>query len=127
MITEALSPHLVCGIFGACEKPVYPTWNVTFPSPQPPAKPYPSVTNGPRIKVLHISDIHVDPLYTPGLQTDCGEPICCRPPNSPGTPGNSAGKFGDYACDLPPVTYESMLQYIAANFHDLSYAIFTGK
>ena len=34
--------------------------------------------------VLHITDIHYDPLYTPGLSNDCGEPLCCRIPNKPG-------------------------------------------
>ena len=33
-----------------------------------------------------MSDFHFDPLYTPGLSSDCGEPLCCRPPNEKGEP-----------------------------------------
>jgi len=36
-------------------------------------------------RILHISDIHWDQDYMAGLSNDCGEPICCRPPNKPGT------------------------------------------
>ena len=35
-------------------------------------------------RILHLSDIHWDQNYTVGLTNDCGEPICCRPPNKPG-------------------------------------------
>ena len=28
--------------------------------------------------------MHWDPYYTPGLSNDCGEPLCCRPPNPKG-------------------------------------------
>ena len=35
-------------------------------------------------RILHLSDLHVDLAYTPGLSNDCGEPLCCRPPNKPG-------------------------------------------
>ena len=34
--------------------------------------------------ILHLSDLHWDSQYTPGLSNDCGEPLCCRPPNKPG-------------------------------------------
>jgi len=127
MMTHEVAPKTVCGILSYCPKPVYPTWNVTFPTPQPPIKPYPIVApGGPRIYFLHYSDVHVDLQYTPGLQTHCGEPLCCRPPNAAGTPGNSAGLWGDYNCDLPQRTYESMLSFIADNLPEIDYAIFTG-
>lgn len=34
------------------------------------------------LKVLHISDLHVDYQYAVGTEGDCGNPQCCR------TPGN---------------------------------------
>ena len=34
-------------------------------------------------KVLYLSDIHFDKNYTAGLNAECGEPLCCRPPNGP--------------------------------------------
>jgi hypothetical protein len=30
---------------------------------------------------VHITDPHVDYLYTPGANADCNEPVCCRPEN----------------------------------------------
>ena len=53
-------------------------------SPLPP--PPPLQPGNPVTGVLHITDIHYDPLYTPGLTHDCGEPLCCRPPNAKGGP-----------------------------------------
>ena len=40
--------------------------------------------------------------------------------------GNIAGKWGDYNCDLPPWTYEHMLNFIAKELPEINYAIFTG-
>lgn len=45
----------------------------------------PSLQAGsPVTRILHLSDFHWDPAYTPGLTNDCGEPLCCRVPNPPG-------------------------------------------
>ena len=37
----------------------------------------------PVSKVLFLSDIHFDKNYTAGLNAECSEPLCCRPPNGP--------------------------------------------
>lgn len=128
---QVLEPNYACGMLGFCPKPATSSWNVTFTSPAPPIKPYPQVaTNGTRIYMLHFSDAHIDPLYTPGLDTNCGEPICCRPPNSPGkNASTSAGPWGDYNCDAPKALWENMLAFIKEKVHPvtpLKYAIFTG-
>ena len=34
--------------------------------------------NGTTYKVLHISDVHVDPEYKPGMNSQCGNFECCR-------------------------------------------------
>ena len=86
-------------------------------------------------RILHLSDLHVDLAYTPGLSNDCGEPLCCRPPNKPGTAtstvatdtmftliiilmsGNSstaAGYWGDYNCDLPLHTLIDLMEHLAS-------------
>ena len=46
-------------------------------------------------RILHLSDLHVDLAYTPGLSNDCGEPLCCRPPNKPGTAASSPLTLAD--------------------------------
>lgn len=119
-----ITSAFACGVLDMCPKAVFPKWNVTL-SPAPPATPYPPPNpKNPSMFVLHLTDIHVDPLYTPGLTSDCGEPLCCRPPNDKKAP--FAGKWGDYNCDSPPVLFENMLQWIAKNLPNISYALFTG-
>jgi sphingomyelin phosphodiesterase len=65
------------------------------------------------VKVLHITDVHLDFDYTPGMNANCKEPLCCREINGPApTPEDAAGPFGNYNCDLPPVVAEMMVKYI---------------
>ncbi len=33
----------------------------------------------PTLRVLHLSDLHVDMEYKIGEEADCDEPQCCRP------------------------------------------------
>lgn len=65
-------------------------------------------------KLVHITDIHVDPYYEPGSEANCGEPLCCR-----ATSGKSkqkdkaAGIWGDYRnCDTPVNTVRHVLKHI---------------
>ncbi|GFS10952.1 sphingomyelin phosphodiesterase-like [Elysia marginata] len=67
-----------------CHGHYYPgeNWTVSFPhtpkpEPRPPTPPQPS---SPRLKVLHLTDIHLDLQYREGSRVDCDEPICCRDP-----------------------------------------------
>jgi sphingomyelin phosphodiesterase len=103
----ALGPNELCGIVigPSCGSPYDPynqTWTVKLPStPKPPVKPVPPPKAGsPTTRILFISDIHFDKNYTPGLNAECGEPLCCRPPNGAPPPGKrAAGFWGDYNCD----------------------------
>lgn len=99
-----LNPEEVCTKIGACKTEAAP---LRFPDWREPTleqnKRY-QPTGAPVMRIAHITDIHYDPLYTPGLDTDCGEPICCRPPDGPAPAGNGtrvAGRYGDYNCDTP--------------------------
>ena len=39
----------------------------------------------PKLRVMHVTDFHIDPEYQPGSKAPpCGAPICCR--NSSGIP-----------------------------------------
>jgi len=125
LANEKTATEYACSFLSLCPPLVFPRWNVTL-SPKPPVRGYPDTkSSNPRIKVLHITDVHVDMNYTIGLASDCGEPICCRPPNPVGKPGHSAQKWGDYNCDTPAIVYENMLEFIANNIK-LDYSIFTG-
>ena len=58
------------------------------------------------IKIAMITDFHLDWDYTPGaMSVGCGNVLCCRIDSGPGTkPENTAGKWGDFACDVPIIT-----------------------
>lgn len=65
--------------------------------------------------MLHLADIHWDPEYLEGSNTDCGDPICCRA--SSGAVVNAtdaAGYWGDRrGCDLPWRTIENAVAHMA--------------
>lgn len=66
------------------------------------------------IRILHMSDLHLDLEYSPGSSIDCGEPLCCRKNIGPTPPSaeDAAGIFGAYNCDLPVRTLESMFYFV---------------
>ena len=102
------------------------TWNVTLPIvPKPPVTPLqPPKPNSPTIRILQLSDIHIDFEYQPGALAECGQPLCCR--NSSTLKNNDpfdksdesklAGYWGDYRnCDVPVWTVENMFDHISKN------------
>ena len=66
-------------------------------------------------KVVQVTDLHVDPYYTPGANADCGEPLCCRGAAGIATsPEKAAGVWGDYRnCDTPISTLRHALKHIS--------------
>ncbi|XP_019855307.1 PREDICTED: sphingomyelin phosphodiesterase-like [Amphimedon queenslandica] len=128
----ALSTREICGTIlnnkcGTIYDPLNQQWNVTIPGGKPPIKPYQppkvNITN----KILHISDIHWDPQYTPGLQAQCDEPLCCRPPIPKGESNNSAGFWGDpRQCDLPMQTLLNLIEYLNDTQDQFDWIYLTG-
>jgi len=58
------------------------------------------------------SDLHVDFEYTPGNSNNCGKTLCCRKDSgAPKSPEETAGKWGDYQCDLAPNTMMNMFDF----------------
>ena len=68
----------------------------------------------PTLRILQLSDIHLDENYAVGSNTDCGEPLCCRASHgSPSTPSAGAVYWGEYRdCDIPPRTFDSLLNHL---------------
>jgi len=63
-----------------------------------------------------ISDIHIDYDYMEGASNDCGRPLCCRSDSGMAKEDSKkAGKWGDYNCDIPSRTLDSMLNHIREN------------
>lgn len=95
-------------------------WTIPLPNvPKPPViPPTPPKKGSPTIRILHLSDLHIDFQYQPGSPADCLDPLCCRNISTPrphsSAPG--AGYWGDYRnCDVPVWTVESMFNHIANN------------
>ncbi|XP_037821085.1 sphingomyelin phosphodiesterase 1-like [Lucilia sericata] len=79
------------------------------------------------LNILHLTDIHHDPLYVPGSLAECDEPLCCQR-HKEQTEGTSkaAGYWGDYReCDLPWQTIESAFNHIKEN-HKIDFIYQTG-
>ncbi|EGC30266.1 hypothetical protein DICPUDRAFT_158024 [Dictyostelium purpureum] len=121
--------EFVCGYVGFCPyKPSNYTPEVIFPKPKPPHVPVvPPSPGSPTMKILHLSDIHVDPIYEQGMNADCGEPLCCRAVNGPGKGSNAAGKWGHYSCDVNLLMVGSMFEFIENEFgNEIDMVFWTG-
>ncbi|GFQ88491.1 putative sphingomyelin phosphodiesterase asm-3 [Trichonephila clavata] len=95
-----LEPNQICSfVFQGCGKVENPfhDWTIPltpFPKPhrRPPHLPKPG---SPTLRVLHISDVHIDPFYKENSSANCGEPLCCRATSGkPSRPEDAAGYWG---------------------------------
>jgi Calcineurin-like phosphoesterase len=84
-----------------------------FPKPKPEDAQAPAAS-GTRVKVLHLSDFHLDPRYDVGQEANCSSGLCCRPSGS-GTASEitiPAPLYGAYACDTPYFLATAALQAV---------------
>ncbi|KAF9245896.1 Metallo-dependent phosphatase-like protein [Melanogaster broomeanus] len=100
--------QLLCAQFlGLCSAPPTLPLNLTgwFAKPKPNPLPPPKKPSGERLKVLHLSDLHIDPRYANGAEANCTSGLCCRAngynSQSPQTPLLPAPRFGYFLCDSP--------------------------
>jgi sphingomyelin phosphodiesterase len=65
------------------------------------------------LKMLHISDIHIDTAYSAYSETHCQDSyLCCHKSDNQTLVGN-AGYWGSMAfCDLPVRTVDQTIKYI---------------
>ncbi|KAI5119769.1 hypothetical protein M0805_009240 [Coniferiporia weirii] len=111
--------QLICQNFlNACPLPPTSALNLTgwFAKPKPDPLPAPKKPSGERLKVLHLSDFHIDPRYTTGAEANCTSSLCCRENNvarsSPNQTIFPAPRFGSYLCDTPYALAATALQAI---------------
>ncbi|XP_004534319.1 sphingomyelin phosphodiesterase [Ceratitis capitata] len=94
---------------------------VTAPKSEIPTK------NGNELKVLHITDLHYDPLYTPGSLAECDEPQCCQRDVEFIESTKAAGYWGDYRdCDAPWHMLDDAFAQIKAEHTKIDYIYQTG-
>ncbi|KAK3062096.1 hypothetical protein LTS18_004828 [Coniosporium uncinatum] len=122
--------QLFCAHFlGLCGYPDVVPYTVSFPSPKPAPAGRPAPSGQEPIQIVQYSDIHIDPFYVTGSNTDCGKPVCCRvyeDSDAPGSTSSPAGPFGDYACDVPVSLEESMHTAISEIAPNAAFTTFTG-
>jgi hypothetical protein len=73
------------------------------------------------IKVVQLTDIHIEPDYAEGAPTNCGLPVCCM---AAYTGTGNAGPLGDYNCNIPRRTMEIFLAEVASINPDI--VLFSG-
>ncbi|KAJ7082370.1 sphingomyelin phosphodiesterase [Mycena belliarum] len=123
--TGQTAEKLCDALLGMCvTHPVNP-FAVPFPKP-PPAHPKAFMSRGRApVRVVHISDVHIDRMYTMGAEANCTKSICCRDfVDSPVTPTVPAGPNGNGHCDSPVTLADSMLREVEKL--DPEFSIFTG-
>ena len=75
------------------------------------------------IKILHLTDIHMDLSYQSGSDTKCDEPLCCRKTKNK---IESAGRWGAYPCDIPLETVNNSLRQISEKSNSIDLWYWTG-
>ncbi|CAF0958166.1 unnamed protein product [Brachionus calyciflorus] len=119
-----LTSHEMCSLALGCSKIKNPiiAWNISLPDvPKPPVIPFrPPPPHAKKIRILQLSDIHIDFEYQPGSLADCEQPLCCRnistSKSKTKTEESEAGFWGDYRnCDIPVWTVENMFKHIVKN------------
>ena len=48
------------------------------------------------------------------METHCGLPLCCRKTSgAPKSKETTSGKWGDYQCDLNPLTLQNLVEFVS--------------
>lgn len=87
------------------------------------------------MKILHLSDIHVDPDYEAGVAGSCQQPLCCRKDSIPhkswaktykNKPSNYWYTHDVPHCDIPERFVRAAFEHIAESHKDLDLIYWTG-
>ena len=80
---------------------------------------------GETLRMLQITDLHIDPYYKENTTTDCKKPICCRDPPSGEATAELSGKYGyEGKCDVPFELFNEFLE--DASKRNIDMIIWTG-
>lgn len=133
-----LDGNYICWSLGSfCKKPTTTPLNTNtlFPKPKPANAKAPK-PSGKRVKVLHMSDFHIDPRYFAGAEANCTNGLCCRtnalneelPAGQLSLP---APLYGWFECDTPFDLGLAALQAIGpltgtSKDNPLAWTVYTG-
>lgn len=122
-------------MFGSCKLPAPPQLDLDalFKGTKKPAARSLSHCKKEPLKVLHISDYHLDMRYVVGSEANCTGALCCRvfPYTNVSAPiQQPASLFGNYLCDTPEAlatsVFRSVPEVTGYDWDDFSFGIFTG-
>ncbi|KAL6240483.1 hypothetical protein RBB50_012595 [Rhinocladiella similis] len=109
--------HYICNSVSStfCKIPsTLPSNTTKYFGPKPANVTVPKAS-GKRVKVLHMSDMHIDPRYSVGSNANCSSGLCCR-----ANAGSTSGKvslpaplYGAFKCDSPYFLLTSALESIS--------------
>lgn len=108
------------------------TW---FKKPKPANAVAPKPSGKKPLRVVHISDFHIDPRYTIGAEASCDQFLCCRPTsNTTAVPHGQilmpAPRFGSFECDSPWLLANAVMHAIGTltgtKGEPETFTIFTG-
>ncbi|KAE8146502.1 Metallo-dependent phosphatase-like protein [Aspergillus avenaceus] len=136
---QGLDGDYICNALNStfCSQPNASPLDVTdlFPKPKP-ANPVVPEPSGERIKVLHLSDIHLDPRYSVDSEANCTKGMCCRTnlfnADSPDQIIVPASAYGYFKCDTPYDLGLAALEAIgpltgtSKNKNPLAFTLYTG-
>ncbi|KZT02507.1 sphingomyelin phosphodiesterase [Laetiporus sulphureus 93-53] len=129
--------QMICYNFlGLCPSAGTSPLNLTgwFAKPKPDPLPPATQPTGERLKILHMSDLHIDPRYTIGAEANCTAYLCCRPSSyneySPNVTTQPAPRYGAYYCDAPYNLILAALQAVpvltGTQENGFNFTIYTG-
>jgi hypothetical protein len=138
MDMQGVEGQTLCAfMFGTCDLAAPPSLDLDtlFKGTQKPAPRALAPCTKEPLKVLHISDYHLDLRYVVGAEAKCTgpSPTCCRvyPYTNVSAPiQDPASLFGNYACDTPEALGTSVFRAVpdvtGYRWCDFSFGIFTG-
>ncbi|GFF32961.1 sphingomyelin phosphodiesterase 2 [Aspergillus udagawae] len=105
---EGLDGNYICHALSKsfCGQPAMSPLDTShlFPKPKP-ANPRVPEASGKRVKVLHLSDFHLDPRYSVSSEGNCSSGLCCRNNNFNSASRDQvllpASAYGTFKCDTP--------------------------
>ncbi|KAF7272237.1 hypothetical protein GWI33_014949 [Rhynchophorus ferrugineus] len=120
-----LNPDVACHLllYSQCPSDSF-EWSIDVPDGESPSRPKP--TEESLVKVLHVTDIHLDTLYREGKVATCSEPLCCQEDQEDGdeSTGNICGYWATYGNDISEHLVDDFIRF--ANTLDFDYVYFTG-
>ncbi|BCR87979.1 PPN1 endopolyphosphatase family protein [Aspergillus chevalieri] len=135
---EGLDGDYICNFFNpsSCAKPKTSPLDTTtlFPKSKPANASVPK-PSGERVKVLHLSDIHLDPRYSVSSEANCSAGMCCRKNEYNAQFDDQivlpASAYGAYKCDTPYDLALAALESVGpltgtANGSPLAWTLYTG-